>query len=120
VIARGPIRPMLAAELLRAGHAIDIPLGGGSMRPLFAPGDILHIVPATAAKVRPGDVVLLDLDGRLLCHRLLYKTATTIVTRGDDTFADDPPQPPSRLIGRVLVPRSPGALYSALRALFRL
>jgi hypothetical protein len=89
------------------------------MRPLLAPGDVLRILPATATDAFPGDIVLVDLDGRLLCHRLVYKTPTSIVTRGDDCPATDPPQPPSRLIGRVVVPPSPRALYSAVRALFR-
>lgn len=109
----------LAAELLRAGQTVDLPLGGASMRPLFAPGDVLRVRPAAATTVRPGEVVLVDLGGRLLCHRLVYAAGDRIVTRGDDAFACDPPLPADALIGRVDVPPSPRALYCAVRALFR-
>lgn len=116
---RAPIRPRVAAELLRAGHAVDLPLGGASMRPLFAPGDLLRVEPARAAEVRPGDVVLVDDGGILVMHRLVRADADAVVLRGDDCDACDPPRPPSALIGRVVVPPSPRALYAALRALLR-
>lgn len=89
------------------------------MRPLFAPGDHVHITPARAADVQPGDVVVLDLDGQLLLHRLIYKTTAEVVTRGDDAPAHDPPQPHAALIGRVVVAPAPLALHAAIRALFR-
>ena len=117
--ARAPVRPRLAAELLRAGHTVELPLGGSSMRPLFAPGDMLRAVPARAADVRPGDVLIVETDGQLLCHRLVYATATSLVLRGDDSPACDPPCPHAALVGRVLVPPSPRALYAAVRALLR-
>lgn len=117
--ASAPLRPRLAAELLRAGRTVDLPLGGASMRPLFAPGDTVRAVPARPADVRPGDVVLVDDDGALVAHRLIYATATALVLRGDASDDYDPPRPPAALVGRVLVPPSPRALYAALRALLR-
>jgi phage repressor protein C with HTH and peptisase S24 domain len=113
------IRPTVAAQLLREGGAVAMPLGGSSMRPLFTPGDTLRIDPATAVTVAPGDIVVLDLDGQLLVHRLVYKTAWSVVTRGDDSPACDPPQPHAAVIGRVDVAPSSSALYATLRALLR-
>ena len=98
--ARPPLRPTLAAALLREGRTVDVPLGGASMRPLFTPGDTLRITPARAETVKPGDIVAVDLDGQLLVHRLVYKTATTV-------------------IGRVDAAPSPRMLYATLRALLR-
>jgi phage repressor protein C with HTH and peptisase S24 domain len=117
--ARAGVRPALAASLLREGRAVEMPLGGASMRPLFAPGDTLHIEPATVAHVTAGDVVVLDLDGNLLVHRLIYKTASAVVTRGDDSPSSDPPHPLASLIGRVPIPPSPLSLYATVRALLR-
>jgi hypothetical protein len=116
---RAPIRPRLAVELLREGCAVDLPLGGGSMRPLFAPGDLVRVRPARAADVAPGEVVIVDLGGPLLCHRLVYRDDTRVITRGDDCFADDPALPAAAVIGRVDIPPSPRALYCAIRALLR-
>ena len=113
------LRPQLAAEMLREGRSVEMPLGGSSMRPLLAPGDRLLIHPARASDVRPGDVVLVDADGWLVCHRLLYVADGRIVTRGDDALDDDPSLPADAVIGRVEVPPSPHALYCAVRALLR-
>ncbi|HEY2743200.1 MAG TPA: S24/S26 family peptidase [Polyangia bacterium] len=112
-------RPLIAAELLRAGHVVELPLGGGSMRPLFAPGDLLLVRPASAADVRPGDAVIVEIDGQLLCHRLVYVADDRVVTRGDNIADCDAPLPARAIIGRVDIPPSPRALYCAVRALFR-
>ena len=89
------------------------------MRPLFAPGDTLRVRPAAASDVRPGDVVIVDLGGRLLCHRLVYAAAGSVVTRGDDADGCDPPLPADAIVGRIDIPPSPRALYCAVRALLR-
>ncbi|MCU1280195.1 MAG: Peptidase conserved region, partial [bacterium] len=113
------LRPTLAAEFLRDGHVVELPLGGYSMRPLFFPGDVLRVHPARAADLRAGDVVIVDLGGSLLCHRLVYVAGGRVVTRGDDAQHCDPPLPAAAVIGRVEVPPSPRALYCAVRALLR-
>ena len=112
-------RTLLAAEMLREGHTVDLPALGSSMRPLIAPGGVIRVAPASADRVRPGDVVLVDAGGHLVCHRLVYAAAGRIVTRGDNATASDPPLPAGALIGRVDIPPSPHALYCAVRALFR-
>ena len=115
-----PLRPRLAVEFLRAGRTVELPLGGGSMRPLFAPGDVVRVRPARAADVRPGDVVVFDAgDDQLVCHRLVYASGARVVTRGDDCPSADAPISADAIVGRVDIPPSPRALYSALRALFR-
>ena len=116
---RPPLRPTLAAEFLRAGHVVELPLGGSSMRPLLFPGDVLRARPTGAGEVRAGDVVIVDLGGRLLCHRVVYVAAGRVVTRGDDSLEYDPPVTADAVVGRVDVPPSPRALYCALRALLR-
>ena len=85
----------------------------------LTPGELLRIHPASAAEVCPGDVVIVDLGGRLVCHRLVYIAAGRIVTRGDDAPVCDPPLPAAALVGRVEIPWSPHALYCAVRALLR-
>ena len=119
-MTRPPLRPRLAAELLREGATVELPLGGGSMRPLYTPGDLVRVRPARAGDVRAGDVVIFDDgDGQLVCHRLVYATRDRVLTRGDDAVAYDSPLPPDAIIGRVEVPPSPHALYCAVRALLR-
>lgn len=116
-------RAQLAADTLRAllrdGHTAEIPTVGVSMRPLLGPGAPIRVVHATAARVRPGDVVVVANDETLICHRLIYVANDRVVTRGDDAPECDPPLPADAIVGRVDVPPSPHALYCAVRALLR-
>ena len=112
-------RGQLAAEMLREGYTVDLPALGTSMRPLIAPGGVIRVAPASAGAVRPGDVVLVDAGGHLVCHRLVYASHDRVVTRGDNAPANDPSLPAAAVIGRVDIPPSPHALYCAVRALFR-
>jgi signal peptidase I len=114
-----PLRPQLARELLREGCIVEIPVGTGSMQPLLAPGSTVRVEPARAADVVPGDVVVVEKNGRLICHRLIRKTAASVVTRGDALSGDDEPLPLAAVVGRVPVAPSPRAVYAAVRALLR-
>ncbi|MCU1277616.1 MAG: hypothetical protein JWM53_1162, partial [bacterium] len=67
-MTRAPsLRAQLAAEMLRQGHTVELPATGTSMRPLIPPGGVVRVEPASVADVRPGDVVLTDAGGRLVC-----------------------------------------------------
>lgn len=118
--ARVPsLRFEIAAAMLREGRTVELPALGTSMRPLIAPGGVVRVEPARAADVRPGDVVLVDADGSLVCHRLVYLAGGHAVTRGDANPDYDPPRPADAIIGRVPVAPSAHALYCAVRALLR-
>jgi phage repressor protein C with HTH and peptisase S24 domain len=109
----------LVTETLREGRPVELRLLGRSMLPLIPPGSVLRIEPARADDVRLGEVVLVDLGGRHLCHRLVYVAGGLAVTRGDAVAECDPPLPADAIIGRVDVPPSPHALLCAVRALLR-
>ncbi len=114
-----PLRSLAAAALLREGRPVILPATGTSMRPLFAPGDRLRVRPAVAADARLGDVVVIATPERLIAHRLIGATSTTLTTRGDDAVRADPPFPTAALIGIVDVPTTPHTLRATLRALLR-
>lgn len=105
--------------MLREGRPVELPLTGASMRPLFAPGDVVRVWPARVEDVRLGDVVLVEFAGQLLAHRLIAVGERVIVTRGDAMPSADRPLPRASLHGRVEVAPSPRALYAAVRALLR-
>jgi len=113
------LRFELAAEMLRQGRTVELPATGTSMRPLIPPGGVVRVEPARAGDVAPGDIVLVEAGGSLVCHRLVYVAGGRAVTRGDNSVACDPPVPVDAIIGRVDVAPSPHALYCAVRALLR-
>jgi hypothetical protein len=84
-------RPALAAPLLRdlagEGTTAELPVRGNSMRPVLQQGDRVRLIPATAAGVRVGDVVVrTDATGPVI-HRLVGWWPTgggwRILTKGD-------------------------------------
>jgi hypothetical protein len=105
--------------MLREGLAIELVAQGTSMRPLFPPGSTVRVFPASAADVRVGDVVLVELEGQLVAHRLIQASGGRSVTRGDSMPVADAPLPATAIVGRVEVPGGPLALYAAVRALLR-
>jgi signal peptidase I len=91
----------LAAALLREGHAIRFRATGRSMRPAIRHGDLLRVEPVDWRTLRPGDVVLFRLGGRLLAHRVVRADGTKLVTRGDRSPREDPPVTADQVLGRV-------------------
>ena len=104
-------RPDLVAPLLRdlgaEGGSAEFPVRGNSMRPMLRDGDQVRLAPVTDAGVRLGDVVLrVDPAGPIL-HRVVGRWPSRdgwrILTKGDGACRLDPPLPPDRLVGRVVV-----------------
>lgn len=89
------------ADLLGRGHAVRFRASGDSMEPLIRPEDALHVEPLAGHPPRRGEVVLVLAERGLTAHRVVRRSGTTIVTRGDNAPADDPAVPLSRVVGRV-------------------
>ncbi len=72
----------------------------GSMLPTFAAGDLIVITPPPA-RLLPGQVITLNVNGQLVTHRLLRIEADgRLVTKGDNNpAADDWGNLPVKLIG---------------------
>jgi len=88
----------LAEELSRSGVA-ERKVGGDSMAPTLRQGSRVTLVPPSALHV--GDIVVLELGGRLFTHRLTSLHGDTAVCRGDNRRACDPPVPRTAVLARV-------------------
>ena len=79
---------------------------GNSMRPTFRPGDVLEVRPGAGA-IHPGDVVAFHAPGQpgsrdLFVHRVVARTPSGFVTRGDHNRQRDPwLTTPDRVLGVV-------------------
>jgi uncharacterized repeat protein (TIGR01451 family) len=92
----------LCEALLRRGDSVRFRVNGESMRPNLADGDTVIVVPAVAADLRCGDVVLARNEDGLVVHRLLATDphSGTVAIQSDTGFAPDPP--PARIFGKVV------------------
>lgn len=90
---------------------------GPSMRPTFAPGQLLYVRPLFA-DLRPGDVLVFQdpaADDRFVVHRALALTPEGLLMRGDNNrLQDASPVPLSHVVGRVELVEA-GGDYHAVR-----
>ena len=62
---------------------------GGSMEPAISNGDLVVVAPAPA-KVEPGMILVLTVDGQVVTHRVVAVNLDgTLITRGDANPVDD-------------------------------
>jgi len=103
----------LTAELIKEGLTQGkLPYAtvtSDSMSPLLLRGDEVQIAPVNAAKLKPGNVILLVKPDGLLVHRY-WQThhlpeGNFFITRGDRLPEFDPPTLEDRLVGEIIVRR---------------
>ena len=95
----------LASQVLHAFGTLHLGVTGFSMLPSLWPGDILFIERRDMREIAAGDIVLFARQGKLVAHRVLFKTAIGedlhAVTRGDSLLSADCPVSPTELLGSV-------------------
>lgn len=76
-----------------------------SMHPALQRGDWVDLERPAFNECRPGDILVVAVEGALRCHRLVrcfnQDGQLWIQTRGDGVTSDDPPVPAEWIIGRV-------------------
>lgn len=91
----------VAREFVDAGLEVTITARGESMQPAIASGDRVLLSPRQRA-LRVGDVVLADVDGWPVLHRVVSSRGACIVMRGDARPRCDPPIAESAVIAIAL------------------
>ena len=95
----------LAEKTLRLFGSLHLRVTGFSMLPSVWPGDLLLIRRQQMEQIHPGDIVLFAWHGRLIAHRVVFKTddleAPSLITRGDALPSQDAPISPAQLLGKV-------------------
>jgi signal peptidase I len=95
----------LAKEALHKSGRVRMLVSGASMVPTLRPGDLITVESARAGEIRPGEMVVFALSGRLVVHRVIAKTGDPreplLATRGDRARRDDPVVSSVELFGRV-------------------
>jgi signal peptidase len=98
----------LVAEALRAGAETRVRVMGTSMLPALWPRDVL-VVRGGAETPAVNEIVLFLRYGRLFAHRVVRKTGSQLITRGDALPDLDPPVRASELLGVVVAVIRDGA-----------
>ena len=89
----------LVADVLRSHGKVRLRVAGSSMLPTLWPGDFLSFESAPAQPIRPGMIVLVQLDDRFVIHRVMRCEGNEFVTRGDAMVQSDTPARRSDILG---------------------
>jgi hypothetical protein len=108
---------MAVRRLVEHGDEVWIVVTGASMRPTLEPGDRVLLAPATRT-LTVGNIVLADVHGRPLLHRIVSRRADTLSTLGDNCLQADPPISVADVVARAEAVQSVRGT-SALRATMR-
>lgn len=75
---------------------------GNSMYPFLKPGARLSIQKTTLQSLHIGDIVVFFNLGEFVGHRIIWKTSTYLVTKGDNRDRRDPILTEKDIIGKVI------------------
>jgi signal peptidase I len=85
---------------LDSGAPLELKVLSGSMWPSIRPGDIVRAAPLSG-RPRLGDIVLIEMAGRRVVHRIRGLGATLAATKGDSSTALDPPVSNNSVVARI-------------------
>ncbi len=73
------------SDLLLKWGKVRLRIASRSMVPTLRPGDEIVVEPVSVEALRTGDVILFELKGQLICHRLVEmpECPSALLTRGD-------------------------------------
>lgn len=90
----------IAGDLPTVGHLSTLKITSWSMFPAIHKGDVIEVGPAD--QVLPGDIVVFQHIGTLVCHRVTSVGAGgEIYTKGDQADRPDPPIPQRDILAKV-------------------
>jgi signal peptidase I len=90
-------------QTLQQGQSIRLRISSDSMSPIIGVGDRVVVESVASADIRLGDVLVLRIPDGTLTHRLIAKTRSGWVTKGDHLLAADTPHSVDVILGRVVV-----------------
>lgn len=76
------------------------------MSPVLQPGDLVEIKSISPEKLSPGQILVVNRDGALICHRLarIFEDEAGqrwVATRAEKSTAEDPPVAVEQVVGEV-------------------
>lgn len=89
--------------LTRSGYLLSV--ASPSMAPTFRPGDAVVVRYVSPTNLLPGQILSYksSIDPKVvISHRLVSKTDSELITKGDNLLQDDDPVVASQVIGRVV------------------
>lgn len=91
----------IANETLATAGVFRFRASGRSMLPEIQDGEMLHVEPVPS-RLKTGEIVLFNKDGKLKAHRIVGKRREGFIARGDAGFEADGLVRRDEIIGKVV------------------
>jgi Peptidase S24-like len=104
--------------LLLASGVMRLRIASDSMRPTLRPGDEIAVQSEAIAALRPGDLIVYQVGGDLVCHRVVRSSADTVWTRAETADSADDRIAWDQVLGQVVEVRERG-LWVGVKVLLR-
>jgi signal peptidase I len=85
---------------------------GNSMFPLLHDGDVVYLKKTAFSRLRVNDIVCFKKYGALQTHRIIYKSATYVITKGDNNLKSDGRVYERQIVGRVYQVKRDGEIFN--------
>ena len=86
----------------KKAQIFSVPAKGNSMYPILQSGDRVEYIQTPFSNIRLNDIVIVYSNKIFVTHRVIYKTSTTCITRGDNNRASDGEIKKERILGKVV------------------
>lgn len=80
---------LLIGVLYTFGYRV-LYIATGSMSPALMPGDLIITRQTDVTSLAPGDIIVYDVGGRQICHRIISISHGSMITKGDANTKADP------------------------------
>ena len=95
-----PIVTEIVRERISGGEPTWLAVHGRSMRPQLSRGT--RILVSRATRIRPGNLLAYECEGAIVCHRVLVRRGTALLTRADQGGAEAERVMPAQIVGVVV------------------
>lgn len=92
----------LLTKLLRSGETTDVTANGLSMFPFLLPSDVLRVKPISPNQLKRGQIIVYELNHKIISHRYIKKIDGLILCKGDGLIHYDNPISEEKLLGVVI------------------
>ncbi len=89
-------------KLLKSGKTTDVAANGLSMFPFLLPADILRVKPVSPQSLKLGQIIVYELNHKIISHRYIKTVNKLIICKGDGLIHYDSPVLPENLLGVVI------------------
>ncbi|GIW65469.1 MAG: hypothetical protein KatS3mg093_448 [Candidatus Parcubacteria bacterium] len=99
-------------SLIESQKSFPLKSQGKSMWPILQENDIIYFKKTSFFKIAVNDLIVFRKKRRIICHRVIYKRKSFVITKGDNSFKNDGKIYKRQILGRVYQVKRNGRFFN--------